>query len=186
MKLTLNLASRRYLNRRALYGFYTAIIVALVLVLGLNLSLYLRGRSQTRRLEVRLAELERQLNGQQGSVVKGFSPQAYTDLVEEIGFANDILIKDSFRWTRLLDWLEEVTPKRVLISSIQPAFKDRTLKIVGQTRSVDDLRTFIDNLIESPHFRDVYLYNQARVLSDHSPRGKGGNISYTIDLKGGF
>jgi type IV pilus assembly protein PilN len=186
MKLNLNLASRRYLNRRALYGFYTVIIVVLILVLGLNLSLFFRGRSQARHLEARLAELEQQLSGQQGAAVKGFSLQAYADLLDEIGFANDILLKDSFRWTRLLDWLEEVTPKRVLVSSIQPEFKDHSLKIVGQARSVDDLRNFIDNLIESPHFTEVYLYNQAKVLSGGSSRGKGGNISYSIDLKGGF
>jgi type IV pilus assembly protein PilN len=188
MKLSLNLASRSYLNRRALYAFYAALIAVLVLLLMLNFGFFLRGQSQARQLKARLAEFDQELAGRQ-EVARDFNPAAYDRLLAEIAFANEILVKDGFRWTALLDRLEEVVPKKVIIRGIQPDYKGGSLSLPGQARRVADLRLFLDNLIHSPDFSDVYLLQQSR----ESTRGaKGGRapeeegINFTIVVKGAF
>lgn len=185
MKLTLNLASRSYLNRRALYTAYAALGTALALLLVLNLAFYLRGQGQVRHLKVRLAELDRELAGGQ-DVAADFSPSAYRQLLGEVAFANEILVKDSFRWTALLDRLEEVVPDKVMIRGIQPDYKAGSLRLTGQARRVRDLRLFLDNLILSPDFNDVYLLQQAREVSK-SDRGRAREgIGFSIVVKGAF
>lgn len=188
MKLSLNLASRSYLNRRALYAMYAALITVLVLLLTLNLGFFLRGQFQARQLKARLAELDQELAGRQ-EVAKGFNPDAYDKMLAEIAFANEIILKDSFRWTALLDRLEEVVPDKVIIRGIQPDFKEGSLSLTGEARRVVDLRQLLDNLIHSPDFSDVYLLTQSRestrgARGGHGSGGEG--ISYSIVVKGAF
>ena len=179
MKPTLNLATRTYINRRGLYLFYGLILAVLTLVLLLNASLYLRSRSETARIEERLAELDRQVRAERGREVEGFSAEAMEALAEDIAYANGILRRDAFRWTVLLGRLEEVLPKEVLISSIQPDYEERSVRLVGVARKVKDLRHCLDKLIASPNFSDVLLLSQERT---EAPEG----VRYTLVLKGAF
>jgi type IV pilus assembly protein PilN len=185
MKLSLNLASRSYLNRRALYGCYTFLLSLLVLLLALNLAFYFRSQSQARHLKERLAEFDKELAGRQETAVD-FSPAAYEEMLEEIAFANEILLKDSFRWTALLDRLEEVVPDKVIIRGIQPDYKNGSLNLTGEARRVEDLRHFLDNLIQSSNFSDVYLLQQARDAGKGRNDGGQGNIGFTLVVRGAF
>jgi type IV pilus assembly protein PilN len=183
MKLTLNLASRSYINRRALYALYAVLIALLVLLLALNIGFYFRTQSQARQLKERVAEFDRELAGRQENAVE-FSPAAYEEMLEEIAFANEILLKDSFRWTALLDRLEEVVPDKVIIRGIQPEYKSGSLNLTGGARRVEDLRRFLDNLIESSQFSDVYLLQQARETG--KGRNGGGDIGFSVVVRGAF
>lgn len=185
MKLTLNLASRTYLNRRALYGVYAVLTTVLVLLLALNLGLYLRSQAHARQIRDHLAEIEKETGGTPAAGSGTFTPAAYEKVLEQIRFANEILDQDSYRWTALLNRLEEVVPERVAIGGIQPDYKGKTLNLTGQARRVEDLQRFLDNLIGSPDFSDVYLLQQAQV----APGGNGdgaGAISFSIVVKGAF
>jgi len=79
---------------------------------------------------------------------------------EEVSFINRLLEKDGYRWTELLSQLEEHAFSGIVIKSIQPDFKARTLAISGYARELSHLRRFIDNLIESRDYREVYLLDQ--------------------------
>jgi type IV pilus assembly protein PilN len=184
MKLSLNLASRSYLNRRALYGIYSILFALLVLLLVFNLASYLRSQSQARQLQERLAEFDRELAGRQETAA-AFSPAAYEETLEEITFANEVLIKDSFRWTALLDHLEEVVPDKVIIRGIQPDYKSGSLNLIGAARRVEDLKRFLDNLIQSSHFSDAYLLQQARE-GEKGRKGGQGDIGFTIAVREAF
>ena len=185
MKLSLNLASRSFINRRALYGFYAFLLSLLVLLLVLNLAFYLRSQSQARHLNERLVEFDRELSERQETALD-FSPAAYEEMLEEIAFANEILVKDSFRWTALLDRLEEVVPDKVIIRGIQPDYKSGSLNLTGEARRVEDLKRFLDNLIQSSHFSDVYLLQQAREAGKGRNGGGQGNIGFTLVVRGAF
>lgn len=185
MKLSLNLASRSYVNRRALYALYAFLFALLIFLLVLNLGFYVRSQAQARQLNERLAEFDKDLAGRQ-ETSNGFSPAAYEEMLEEIAFANEILVKDSFRWTALLDRLEEVVPDKVIIRGIQPDYKSASLNLSGGARKVGDLRRFLDNLIQSSHFSDVYLLQQSRD-SGKGKNGRGqGEIGFTIVVRGAF
>jgi type IV pilus assembly protein PilN len=186
MKLTLNLASRSSINRRALYAFYTAVIGILVLMLALNLGYYTRLQTHNRQIKVHLTKLERDFGQMQEAARGKISPGELELLQGKIAFANKILIKDSFRWTALLDHLEEVVTEDITIRAIQPDYKDGSLKLTGLARGVSELRVFLDALFSSPHFSDVFLLSQSRSeIKDNLGRDREA-LSFSILLKGAF
>lgn len=185
MKLTLNLASRSYLNRRALYAFYLVASGLLLLLLAFGIGLHLRSQAQVRQIREHLAELGRETAGATQVEGSTFTAAAYEKLLAEIRFANEILVQDSFRWTVLLDRLEEVVPQNVAIGSIQPDYKGHSLNLTGLARGVEDLQQFLDELIASAYFSDVYLLQQSRLKA----AGQGeaaGVISFSIVVRGAF
>lgn len=190
MKLTLNLASRPYVNRRALYVAYAALAATMVLLLVANMVYAVRLRAAGEQARQRLAAL-----GGQGTAVGDVvrvSPEALKQQQESVAFANDILRRDSFRWTRLLDNLEASAVEGIAIRALQPDHKDRSLQVKGAARGVDELRRYIDQLMASGHFSEVYLLEQSREKAE-----KGGSatksevpqpagISFSIVLRGAF
>jgi type IV pilus assembly protein PilN len=185
MKLTLNLASRTYLNRRALYGFYAVVGGLLVLLLALGVGLLVSRHAQVRQIRAHLAELGREVAGAEKAEGSTFTPAAYQKLLNDIRFANEILAQDSFRWTALLNRLEEVVPERVAISGIVPDYKEKSLKLTGLARGVEDLQQLLDSLIASAYFSDVYLLQQSR-LKEAGQGDAAGAISFSIVVRGAF
>jgi type IV pilus assembly protein PilN len=181
MKLTLNLASRTYLNRRALYAFYAALTVLLLLLLVLNISLCARSLSRAGQLRSHLAELEKSAAAGGAGAATEFSPAAYEKLTGRIAFANEILAQDSFRWTELLDRLEEVVPHGVSVQGLQPNFKQNALSLSGLAVSVPALQEFLDRLIASPHFGEVFLLQQALAGKEGEPA-----VRFSVQIKGVF
>lgn len=179
MKLTLNLASRSYLNRRALYAGYSVVGGVLLLLLVLLAVQGWQAWRQGQRLDVRLAELESAFRRQQDA--DDFTPEAQARLMAQITFGNEVVGKDSFRWTALLDSLEKVIPRGARVATIQPDHKDGSLRLSGVAENLPKLQVVLDNLIASPDFNDVYLLSQSRV-------GKGASeaTSFSIIVRGAF
>ncbi len=186
MKLNLNLASRTYVNRRALLAFYGALSGLLALLLAVNVVFFFRDMAHGRRVKAHLAELDQELGAQLAEAGPEAPPEELKDLRSEIEFANGVLERDSFRWTALLDHLEEVSFEGVTIQTIQPEFKDKTLKLGGQAKGVGELRTFLDRAIASPHFREVYLLDQRTQEVTDTLGRKRQAVSFNILLKGVF
>lgn len=183
MKLTINLSTRTYLNRRALFGWYGFIGFCLLVLLGFYFwSVYL-GYSQKRILESRLGEISQKIEELKTTDVD-YSVAKAKALEQKIQQANGLLLRDSFRWTTLLGRLEEVVPEGAGVQSITPDFKDKSLRLVGLTRDVATLRSFIDSLLASTYFSDVYLLTQDQLI----PQGESSDalIRYTVLLKGAF
>jgi len=180
MKLSLNLASRVYVNRRTLMTSYIAVAVLLVLLLGLNLSSVLRARAEAEKIGGRIAELKR-AGARVPAEDAGYSPQTHDELKKRILFANALLERDHLRWTELLDQLEESTPDGISIQSFQPDYKSGAVKLSGVADSVADLRRFLDRLVASPHFSRVFLFQQANLQS--AKTGDVNGLSFSIELK---
>ncbi len=178
MKYSVNLASRSYINKKALYlGYF---LCGFVLLAGLvyNLGYYFELRAQINTTEARLHELEETILASQGGDVAGYTAARYEKVLVEIEQANSILSRDSFRWTALLGKLEEVVPGNVKILSIAPDHKKKTITLAGMSRRLKDMKRFIDNLIASNHYTDVLLMYQEDTES--------GDIKFTIKLLGAF
>lgn len=180
MKLSLNLASRVYVNRRALMSVYAILTVLLVLLLALNLSSLWRSRAETAKISERLAELQR-AGARLPEGETGYSAQALDTATKQVSFANTLLERDHFRWTDLLDQLEETTPYGISIRGIQPDYKSGVVKLSGVALSVADLRRFLDRLAVSPHFSRVFLFQQANIKD--SKTGDADGVSFSIELK---
>ncbi len=182
MKLTLNLASRSYLNRRALRFSYLTISAVLLLLLLFNLYGYLSAHDRVGLLNDRLADVDRQQQAETGTLAPKMTISEQEQLIADVEFANDILKRDGFQWTLLLDRLEEVVPEQVYIRGIRPNYEEGSFGLSGSARNVAALRAFLDNLSKSPGFSDFYLLQQAL----QEQQGGGGLIGFSIVVKGAF
>ena len=182
MKYSINLASRSYVNKRALYLSYIVCGFILVAGLFLNLGYYLKLQNQVSTTEIRLAELEKKILASQGGEAASYSAARYTEVIEEIKVANRILQRDTFRWTALLGRLEKVVPGNVSIQQIEPDHDKRIIKLNGLAKELRDMKRFLDNLIKSGDYKDVLLLNQATVEVE----GKSPQLRFSVELRGGF
>ncbi len=182
MKYTINLARRSYVNKKALYLGY--LLCGIILVVGLlyNASYYFKLRSQINTTESRLAELEEKVLASQGTDIADYSVARYENVLKQIKGANEILNRDSFRWTALLDQMEKVVPSNVKIRSISPDHEKRIIKVACLAKDLKDMKRFLDNLIKSGNYSDVLLLDQAVGKNDTSKA----ELQFSVELLGAF
>lgn len=184
MKPTLNLASRAYVNRRLLYASYALGGALLLTVLTISGGYLWNSRQTTSDLQTRIADLDRQIDTQKGRGQVEHSPEDTKKLLARIDFANEVIRKDTFRWTALLSKLEGVVPEGVGLLSIRPDFKAGGLNIVGMARNLESLQDFLDRLLASPDFSAVLLLSQSRL---DAKVGMGSQaLQFSLALKGAF
>ncbi|MBE0502485.1 MAG: PilN domain-containing protein [Desulfuromonadales bacterium] len=179
MKYTLNLATRSYVNRRALYLCYAVLGALLVTFLMLNLLRFFSLQSEISRNDASRTKIEGELLSRSGVDAVGYDETSYKKLITSIQAANAILQQDSFRWTPLLDQLESIVPRAVRIDKISPDHLNKTVKLSGQAKTLQSLKRFIDNLIKSGNYTHVFLEAQ-------STEQQTGLIRFSITLEGAF
>jgi len=182
MKLTLNLASRSYVNERALRIGCLVISLLLLLLLGFQLRNGLQSREQNTGLRTEIAQLRQQLKGK---IPRRFTKAQIALQQQEFGRAQALLSRDAFRWTALFDRMEALLPENVSIRSFNPNYKDKNLQIVGIARSLTDLQTLLDNL-HGDNFKQVFLKNQNQIeVLDYVDK-KRTALEFSIQLQGVF
>jgi type IV pilus assembly protein PilN len=179
MKYIHNLATRAYVNRRTLYMCYALIGSLLTIILLFNLIRGFSLNSDINRNRENIETIESNILARTGVETADYSESNYQDILKRIENANEILLRDSFRWTRFLEQIEAVVPRQVRILSIDPSYKDQTIKLSGQAKNLKSLKLFLDNLIESGHYSQVFI-DQQRTES------KSTMISFAIQLEGAF
>ena len=127
----------------------------------------------------------------QGQEARSSSDPAATaaqmkDRWSEVAFVNQLLERDSFRWTRLLDQLEAHSLSGVVLRSINPDVKQDKLTISGYARELSHLRKFIDRLISSGDYKDVYLLSQGLEKIEDSDGRERKAVSFVIELYQGI
>jgi len=160
MKPTINLSTRSYINRHALRSALLAAITALAVWLFVGIYLAIHDVAYLRGLNEKISALEAQNGGASGGTRVQASNADLGRRWQEVSFINRLLERDTYRWTALLDQLEEQAFGGIVVRSIQPDFKNRTLSIRGYARELSHLRRFLDNLIASGEYRDVFLLDQ--------------------------
>jgi len=172
MKLTINLATRRYVNLRQLNGVLLAGFVlfgALALYNAVEV-----GRNQ--------AEISRVRGLIQGAGARDGGvriPEAQLKAqAARIQFANRAIEKKSVNWLSLLDRFEEVVPTGVALTRIAPDAK-QVVKIGGVARSFANVRALLENMEHSRNLSDVYLLSQGELKVGTTQEG----ITFEISCK---
>jgi len=178
MKYSLNLSSRSFINRRALYAAYGLIGGLLLVVLVINLMTMLNLRRQSADTRDKVAALQSRVASHDADIAN-YSAQGWEELRRSIDSANDVLRRDSFRWTQLLDRLETLVSSRVRVTSISPDYKEGIIGISCEARDLAALKGFLDKLNASGFYRRV-------VLTQQSLDTKTGNLRFDLELQGGF
>ena len=186
MKFNLNLASRRYVNKHALYyGFVTALCI-LIFIGGWEVSSLIASNSALKSNQQRLVEVKEKLQALSGKPIKTLSVEERALLETESSVVADLLRLDSFRWTELLDRMEKLLPKGVSLNSFSPDYKKKSLDLNGNARTLKDMRIFLDRLLKNEIFEQVYLKNHSRIkIKDYADIDRDA-ISFSLQLEGVF
>ncbi len=131
----------------------------------------------------RVLEQDNRLRLQAQAEGMDLSEAAVQRLPAEVAFANHVIAKRIFSWTRLLTDLEEAVPPRVAINTIQLDPKNSMIALGGAAKSLQDLTAFIIRLEEHHAFKDVALA-QHRV-TENGLVEFGLTVRYNRESKGG-
>ena len=185
MKLTLNLATRTYVNRRAVRtGCWVGCGILGVLLLW-NLVALGREWTHLRWMGQHATERRQQLERKQGLEGPPVSAAELSQRRKDVELVNGILMRETFEWTRLLTHLEGLVVDGITLVAIEPDATTRSHKLTGMARDLGSLQRYLDRLIERGGFRAVYLPTQERTSV---PDGRGGEraaIRFSTNLVGG-
>lgn len=174
MRLTINLATRRYINTRRLNA---SLAVAFFLLAALLLY-------KVREIGSNQAELN-QIARQSAAADRGpaaapeISPAQLQAQKAKIATANALIDRKTINWVGLLDNLEQVVPGGVAMTQVTPNLREQSLAINGVAQSFANLKTLLENMEQSPNFSEVYLVNQAEVTVGKTQHG----LSFAISCK---
>lgn len=182
MKLTLNLASRSYVNERALSLSCLILSLLLVLLLVFQARSVLQEQEQNRAYQAEISKLEAKLNSK---LPKQFTKQQLAEQQETLRQAQIMLQRDAFRWTALFDRLEGLLPRHVSLRNLNPDYKTGSLKIEGVARQLGDLQQLLDNL-HGDNFKEVFLNSQSWIEVVDYTGNKRPALLFSIQLEGVF
>lgn len=114
----------------------------------------------------RVRDLDSRLRQQAQGEGLDLSDAALQRLPREVVFANQVITKRAFSWTRFLTDLEEAVPPGVAIHGIQLDAKGSLITLGGSALSLKDLTALIISLEDHRAFKDAAL-GQHRVLENN-------------------
>jgi len=182
MKLSINLASHRYLNQQLLKLIFSCIIVFLLFILVIQGNSYLRNRQQVLQYQAQVDSLQEQLRGK---LPERLTPVALAEQHQAYERVKALLQRDAFRWTVLFDRIENLLPAGVSLRSFNPDYGKSSLLIKGVVRDLKILQALLNNL-QSAQFNRVYLKNQGEIDVDDGHGSKRKALSFSISLGGVF
>jgi type IV pilus assembly protein PilN len=186
MKFTLNLASRGYVNKRALKGGFIAVLCVLLIIAGWETQTFLAGSKGLQLNRQRLAEAQQELQKLRGGPRKALSSAERAQLEAEYRIVLDLLSLDAFRWTALLDRMETLLPDGVSLNGFQPDYKKKSLTLTGRAVSLKEMRQFLDRLLKNGDFKQVYLQNHSRIKVRDYAGVEQPAITFSLQIEGVF
>ncbi|TGU70862.1 fimbrial protein [Geomonas terrae] len=188
MRLTINLATKRYVNKRQLNAVLAVCLAVVALLL-----VYL-----VREVATNQAEINR-IKGQMATASRGPAgappiPAAQmSELDAKIAFANTLIDRKSVNWVGLLDKLEQVVPAGVMVTQVDPSAQagegekekkgTQGIKVTGIALSFANLRALLENMERTPGFSDVLLLNQGELKVGTSQRGYTFSVSCKVSYR---
>lgn len=175
MKLTINLATRRYVNLSQL----NAILVVGFAVVGLLL-VYLVREVANNQVEINKIKSQSAAASRGPAGAPPVPAEQMRDLEAKVAFANTLIDRKTVNWIGLLDKLELVVPAGVALTQVDPTAQDQqVLKLAGVAQTFDNLRVLVENMERSPNFSEVYLLSQAERKVGTTQQG----YSFTLTCK---
>ena len=92
------------------------------------------------------------------------SEAALQALPKEIEFANQLIEKRCFSWTRFLTELERAIPQRIAVNSIRLDPSNATIMLTGSARALEDVTTLTVTFQDHPQFKEPVL-GQHRIMA---------------------
>jgi type IV pilus assembly protein PilN len=183
MKLTLNLASRRYFNRRAINQAYLLLCLmfcGLLVYLAIG---FFQGRRQIKQYQVNISDQQTQLEKLQKELPRHLTAARIEKQKQDFMLAEEFLERDAFRWTELFDRLERLLPTGVSLRSFNPDYENRSLQLNGVARGLPELQALLDNLL-ADSFQQVYLQRHGRVEISAGAGDRITALNFSLKIEG--
>jgi hypothetical protein len=185
MKITLNLSPAASLrDRYALAWAVPATLVgAVALVLLVRASLhesrnYWGIQSQLTEVQLRSQELSKQ----ETAIRRKFEDPAYRQLLGQAKFVNTVIDQKKLSLTELTARVAGLLPEDAQLTGLgltspKKPGDDYMVRLGINARSEDAVETFINDLEDSPDFKDVSIVNQG--FQEDTPQGEQVNVMCT-------
>lgn len=183
MRQTHNLADSHILSPKQFGRYLLLVGVLLVLLLAAQIRQAIRLGQANGQLQRELAA-QRATQGQAVAPPVAISKEQLKRQAERIAFANGLIARDAFKWSVLLERLEQTLIDGIALERVQPDPKTGNISLVGRARDLSGLRGYLHGLSRSQWFADAYLLEQDRV-ADKKP-GVQPFLRFTIDVKEAF
>lgn len=170
MQITLNLATRRYYNRRHFRLILLLVCAALVLLSGIGVSRLIGLRAESRRLATEINALEKRLSGHPSGVTE----QEFGLHTRQLAALNLLLAQRQQSRLALLDALEAALPGGVAYTQILPEQKDNQVKLEGRVRSLATLSDLLERLGSASGFHNPTLLTTEDMTPKATPGAPSG------------
>ena len=123
----------------------------------------------------RVREQDRELSAEVGRDGVDLSDAAIQLLPKEVAFANQLIAKRGFSWTRFLSELEQSIPPRIAVNSIKLDPSNSVVHLTGSALNVEDVTALTVMLQDHDRFKDP-------VLGQHRDAGNG-LVEFDLSLR---
>lgn len=123
----------------------------------------------------RVQNQDRDLLARVGRQGVDLSEAAIQMLPKEVAFANQLIAKRGFSWTRFLNELEQSIPPRIAVNSIKLEPGNSVVRLTGSASNLEDVTALTVKLQDHPHFTDP-------VLGQHRDAGNG-MVEFDLTLR---
>jgi Tfp pilus assembly protein PilN len=165
MKVVLNLAIPPSARER--YALYWAIPATLLGLTGLAFLLLFTVRSfrEYRGVQKSVAEQqgrENTLRAQEMALRKQLEEPECRRLLDDVQFVNALIEKKRFSLTGLATDITDLIPDEVRLTglALAPEGQELAVRFVITGKSEEAIESFLSDLEDSPHFKDVRIINQ--------------------------
>jgi Fimbrial assembly protein (PilN) len=123
----------------------------------------------------RVQEQDRELLASVGREGMDLSDAAVQLLPKEVAFANQLIAKRGFSWTRFLSELEQSIPPRIAVNSIRLDPSNSVVHLTGSASNVEDVTALTVMFQDHARFKDP-------VLGQHRDAGNG-LVEFDLSLR---
>jgi hypothetical protein len=123
----------------------------------------------------RVSEQDRELLAKVGRDGMDLSEAAIQLLPKEVAFANQLIAKRGFSWTRFLSELEQSIPPRIAVNSIRLDPSNSVVHLTGSAGHLEDVTALTVTFQDHTRFKDP-------VLGQHRDAGNG-LVEFDLSLR---
>ncbi len=179
MRLTINLATRTYINNRVVNLALAGVGIVLAVILAFLVSGLWADAGTVRKLSGDISAME----GKERAVTQPVDPKAYQTMLDTVRFANGVIERKTVNWLLLLDRFESVVPDGVALTSIKPDPRNQEIKVSGIALDFGRIRKLIETMESAPGFSDVFLTSQAETRGADNRKSMTFTFSCKVAVK---
>lgn len=174
----LNLSGRYrwYIGPARVLIMFVSVLLCLVMAWDLREAWDIRQDLETMTATLaRVQEQDRELLAKVGREGMDLSDAAIQLLPKEVAFANQLIAKRGFSWTRFLSELEQSIPPRIAVNSIRLDPANSVVHLTGSALNLEDVTALTVMFQDHARFKDP-------VLGQHRDAGNG-LVEFDLSLR---